>query len=1754
MRVLRARIATLERAERESDPSPEAHLEKELQPDRLRQTLLELQRHDLGDQESSIDLLLRRDAETLGVDRVSYWSLESDADLIENKRLYILSKGECVSDDIHHSRDRFTRLIEALTDQGEIIADHGLRDQRIAELAECHLVPLGITSLLAIPVWARGELKGILFHEVTETERAWNRAECEFAQSIAQMVALSMETSERKQAENALRQSEQGYRSFMEATPDPMIVYDTEGNVTYLNPAFTRVFGWTLEEQCGKRLDFVPEEHLAETAEAVKRLLRGETVVSLDTRRLTKDGKVLDILGSATTFRGPDGEMAGSIVTLRDITKKREIESALRESEEKFRELYQEANRTSRLHRQMLDNILNASPIAIVYYEDGRLAWLNRAMAQMFGDQVYEGRRPAEFYASEEEYKRVRSLFFQCLGEDALTETEAQFKRADGSVFTGLLRLSALNSDEPGKGNMAIIVDLSEKQRAELERRETEERYRTLVEESFDGILIHNGRNITFANSRLHEMLGYADGELVGIEYWKVFHPDERLTIQERAMERVRGEDVPSQYEVMLQRKDGTSFDVELNARSVTFEDQVGVQVWIRDISQRKRVERQLVESRKTLTNILSASPVGIAKAENRRIAWGNKAFMSMVGFDDERDYLGKSTSIIYESEEEFQRVGQVLYSKLQAGTHADTDATFRRKDGTLFDGHITVAPMDPLNPTTDVIAAISDISERKKAEKSLQQSEKTARALLKATPDGALLLDTEGTVLEANGVAARLTGVPMEQLVGRALADLLPDEVSENVRQRTEEVLQWGTPTRFVQEVAARFLDNTIYPLFDPEGNVIRLAVFARDITDQKMTEHALKESEERHKKLYEESRKSEELYRSLLNSSADAVVIYDMDGRVTYVNGSFTTIFGWTIDEVKDRRIDFVPKSEREANTELVRSVVWEGKPWSDFETKRYTKDGRTLDVSVSASRYHDHRGEPVGTMVILRDISGRKRADAELAQALEAAKLLRSEAEAASMAKSDFVANMSHEVRTPMNAIIGLTDLALRTDPSAKIKDYLTKIMASSRSLLGIINDILDFSKIEAGKLDLESVDFDLRDVIGGLTDLLGEAASGKGLELLAVVGPEVPCALTGDPLRLGQILTNLTTNALKFTEEGEIVVKASLVKKDRRRATIDFTVKDSGIGIAPEKISKLFESFTQADGSTTRKYGGSGLGLTICRRLVEMMGGQIRVESEPGEGSTFMFRLEFVRQHSVKDRRYRLQPGLEGLKVLVVDDNRMAREILLEMLRSFAFEALAVKSGEEALDELAAATNDRPYDLVLMDWKMAGMNGIETAVCIDQDQRLKKHVPKIIMVTVHGRADVMKQAEEAGLEGFLTKPVNQSLLFDTIIEVFGKKVERRGTVQRPLETDAQGSARVKGAQILLVEDNEINQQVATEILEGVGAHVQIAHNGREAIQAVAESDFDAVLMDIQMPEIDGYDATRIIREGSRNANLPIIAMTAHALKGDREKSLAAGMNDHITKPIGVDELLSVLGTWIQPRQNGAERSASESERREEASEIPLPDSLPGIKIQRAIRRFGGNTRLLRKLLGDFCKNYITVSNDIKDALTRGDIELAQRVAHTLKGVAGNIGAEDLSEAADNLESCIKHGNGEEIDRLFSRLEEDLQKVLASAAGLVAQTEPAPEPDGDADSRSRLDPTELKPLVNELDDLLQRSHFRAAEVAQSLKDKLGDTGPEDEIIRLLASLNKFDFKGARDALRSVAKSLSIGCCAFSSEEVLD
>ncbi|MGD8498387.1 MAG: response regulator, partial [Chromatiales bacterium] len=562
----------------------------------------------------------------------------------------------------------------------------------------------------------------------------------------------------------------------------------------------------------------------------------------------------------------------------------------------------------------------------------------------------------------------------------------------------------------------------------------------------------------------------------------------------------------------------------------------------------------------------------------------------------------------------------------------------------------------------------------------------------------------------------------------------------------------------------------------------------------------------------------------------------------------------------------------------------------------------------------------------------------------------------AEAATEARSMFLANMSHEIRTPLNGIIGFTTLAQRTELTPQQQGYLHKIQISSNTLLNLINDILDFSKIEAGKLDIEFVDFQLQPLLEELADLFADRVAQKDIELLIARDTDVPSALVGDPLRLRQVLINLLSNALKFTEAGDIVVKAESVKDEGGKVWLRFSVRDSGIGIPPEKLGTLFESFTQADGSTTRKYGGTGLGLAICKQLTELMGGEIGADSEPGKGSTFWLEIPFERQAAEHEKTYHVSVDLEGLKVLVTDDNPMARDILTETMRSFGFEVGEAADGEDALAQLHAAKRDGcPFDLVLMDWKMPGMDGLETSRRIRSTPELGE-VP-IVMITAFGREHQSEEGEAAGINAFLTKPVQQSVLFDTLIQVLSQGPSETGAPRTMVTKKSVRPVGLEGAHLLLAEDNVINQEVAVGILSAEGITVDVANNGLEAVDMVGRKSYDAVLMDMQMPEMDGYDAARRIREDDSLDDLPIIAMTAHAMEGDREKCLNAGMNDYVTKPIDPKQLFDILGKWVkvEAQQGPSERVAAEPR-----TETALP-TLPGFDTATALARLGGNEQL-------------------------------------------------------------------------------------------------------------------------------------------------------------------------------------------------
>lgn len=636
-------------------------------------------------------------------------------------------------------------------------------------------------------------------------------------------------------------------------------------------------------------------------------------------------------------------------------------------------------------------------------------------------------------------------------------------------------------------------------------------------------------------------------------------------------------------------------------------------------------------------------------------------------------------------------------------------------------------------------------------------------------------------------------------------------------------------------------------------------------------------------------------------------------------------------------------------------------------------------------------------------------------------------RDQAIAADKSKSEFLSMISHEIRTPMNAIIGMTRLALQTELTAKQQDYLAKVQVSSRVLLGIINDILDFSKIEAGKLELEAIPFNLGDVLNDLCCLVNDKAEEKGLQMHCI-SDDVPLELIGDPLRLGQILLNLVNNAIKFTEPGgDIVFKVALAEgieqaKKTDQIMLEFSVQDTGIGLTAEQIGGLFQSFSQADKSTTRKYGGTGLGLVICKRLVTMMGGDIKVKSEIGKGSTFTFTAIFGQPYQISQKPAASRNAFRGVKALVVDGNEESRKILCLHLETLLFQVMPVSTGEQAIQMLENASDQNPYRLVLMDWNLPKMDGISVARHIKNSLKIAC-IPHIIIVTSHSKEDAVQRSSSLDLDSFLTKPVHSSALFSAVIEAFNQNKfnEYPAAQLRRTNTENEKLRQIQGARLLLVEDNPINQQIAKETLEQEGFEVIIASDGRDAVQKIRSDCFDAVLMDLEMPLMDGYEATRIIRSELQVYDMPIIAMTAHAMKDVREKCLQTGMNGYLTKPIDVDELLENLTEFVTPRLRQDPASCLLKVAGQQAA--LLPELLSGIDIQQGLKNAAGNIQLLHDLLLKFHDGYSDAQIRLETFLQADDVDGALKLLHTMKGITANLAISELSLCIGELEQALK-----------------------------------------------------------------------------------------------------------------------------------
>ncbi|MGO9612311.1 MAG: response regulator [Dissulfurispiraceae bacterium] len=932
----------------------------------------------------------------------------------------------------------------------------------------------------------------------------------------------------------------------------------------------------------------------------------------------------------------------------------------------------------------------------------------------------------------------------------------------------------------------------------------------------------------------------------------------------------------------------------------------------------------------------------------------------------------------------------------------------------------------------------MEDVTERKQVEAALRQREERYKSLFNATSDGIFQVDADGIFTLMNIAGARIFGYETpEEIVGRPALECWRDPKDRNAyvaalkkkkslsaypiaaKKKNGDPIELESSNRIVEDADGRFLGD--------EG-------IMRDVTEKKRTEEALREQER--------------LSEGLIEHSAVATFVLNRHHEVVLWNKACEELTGIRVSEMKGT--DNQWKAFYDHKRPCLADVVIEGTvdnlaslyptlkksalaPNGLYAERWYRNlKGEDRFILFDAVPLYDSKGELVLVIETLQDITERKLLEEELQKAKHAA-------EDASRLKSEFLANMSHEIRTPMNGVIGMTELLIDTLLSKEQREYVNAIKVSAESLLTIINDILDFSKIEARKLDLEPINFALRDSIADILHTLAVRASGKGLELAYHIPPDVPDAVVGDPGRLRQIIVNLVGNAIKFTEKGEVVVSISRETESEDEASLHFAISDTGIGIPPEKQLTIFEAFSQADASTTRRYGGTGLGLTISSRLVEMMGGRIWVESKGGKGSTFHFtaRLGIQKDFVIRQLPEKLE-NLDGLRVLIVDDNATNRRILEEMLKNWRMSPSTVDNARAALQAMVMAKEKgEPFSLLLLDANMPVMDGFDLV------EKLKE-VPDlggatIMMLTSSGQRGDAARCRDLGISAYLIKPLKQSSLLDAITTVLGR-IEPEGA-DAPLVTRHSLRRKQRALRILLAEDNAVNRMVATTLLAKLGHTVVTAVHGREALAAIeGEGDrpFDLVLMDVQMPEMDGFEATALIREREKvtGAHIPIIAQTAHAMKGDKEKCLEAGMDGYVTKPLRAADLCAIIEEVMASKSDASEniQGKGKNEIEEESA----------FNMEEALSCADGDIELFKEVIKIFLGEYAKLISGVSNALDKGSASELSHSSHTLKGAVSNFGAGKVVDIALKLELMGKSGDLTSAMEMFTPLEYEMKRL--------------------------------------------------------------------------------------------------------------
>jgi two-component system, sensor histidine kinase and response regulator len=1281
----------------------------------------------------------------------------------------------------------------------------------------------------------------------------------------------------------------------------------------------------------------------------------------------------------------------------------------------------------------------------------GKFLIFNTHMQEITGYTIDEANACADFnaliYPDPQAYRHVMRSLSDILVTGFLRDEETRIVAKNGTVKTLLMSATVLPFTS---GNLFLYAyrDISYRKKVEEALKE-QSAFQQLMIDALpvpiyfkDASGYYLGCNKAFegfTGALKESLIGYTASSLCGWECAERVGELERDVLLD---ERMRSR------EIDVHGIDGRTHHVQFHIAPFSRSGQKagGVVAALLDITEIRTTEEQL----RKVSQAVEQSPASIVVMDlNGTIEYVNPKFEAVSGFTS-AEIIGRNREEL-QSDQTAPEVFREMWQCLQSDKEWVGELASRHKNGSVYWEHATYSPVrNNDGKTTHFVAIREDVTERRKIEQELIRLAHVTRSI----GEFVLIADAKGRISYTNRALADRFGYAADELTGkRATVLMSPCVGMETIDGAIRGTIQggWSGDLLGMSKDGKEFWVSLTTSHLSHDNRLLGIVVVARDITERKLAEEQL--------------RKSETQFRLLWENSRDGMRLSDADGNIMLVNDAFCSLVGLSREELLGKPISVMQEESGRAHViDSYRKNFAGGNIEAYFERENRLWNGKSAWFAVSNARI-ESEGQPPILLSIFRDITERRIAEAELARrasdlfiakskAEEQARMLeiqavelrqaKEEALRASQFKSEFVANMSHEIRTPMNGVIGMTGMLLDTQLTSEQREYAEIIRKSGDSLLSIINDILDFSKIEAGKMSLECLDFDLRTTVEEAVDLLAPKAHEKNIELSCAVYQDVPVALTGDPGRLRQVLVNLVNNAVKFTEKGEVSVRVTLEDEEKTHVLLRFEVSDTGIGISAEARSRLFQPFSQADGSTTRKYGGTGLGLRISKQLVELMGGVIDVRSEAGKGSTFWFTARLARQTASESTASR-DEALQHARVLIVDDSATNRSILSRQIASRGMPETAVSSGYEALVELrSACVANNPYTIVMLDMQMPGMDGLMLAKEIKADPMLAStHL--IMLASIGGLTAA--QAKVHGIEQCLTKPVKDAALHDALIRVIGGEPLASRSAERTTaipEQEAKPAAK-RSLRVLIAEDNMVNQKVAMKMLTKLGCRADVVADGQEAVDALRSVPYDLVFMDCNMPEVDGFMATEMIRrmEGTSKHTI-IVAMTANALKGDRERCLAAGMDDYISKPVTQKDLAAIINQWSGQIMSQTPNQAPPPDRVEQYDGPPIDRSRLS---ELAELGDDGDLEWMKSILQKFEEDTearmaaLDAAHEAKQAGPVGE------TAHAMKGSCSNIGATGMAAFAEKLQKLGQSGSLDGADRVIAALKSEFVRVKAA-----------------------------------------------------------------------------------------------------------